>query len=154
MKNDIIKQALDILEKGYILLGKDDQKDYFEKSIASVKNASELVGDNKEKEAYLVDASVKYANQLCFILFRDNTLPDSLAEEYRKLPTPEETSEEVKEFTNARDARFEELKKQHQVATEEQKDLDIFLGVIAGMSQEEAARRMAEHDAQLAQMKG
>lgn len=154
MKNDIIKQALDILEKGYILLGKDDQKDYFEKSIASVKNASELVGDNKEKEAYLVDASVKYANQLCFILFRDNTLPDSLAEEYRKLPTPEETSEKVKEFTNARDARFEELKKQHQVATEEQKDLDIFLGVIAGMSQEEAARRMAEHDAQLAQMKG
>ena len=154
MKNDIIKQALDILEKGYVLLGKDDQKNYFEKTIASIKNASELVGDNKEKEVYLVDASVKYANQLCFILFRDNTLPDSLAEEYRKLPTPEETSENVKEFTDARDARFEELKKQHQVATEEQKDLDIFLGVIAGMSPEEAARKMAEHDAQLAQMRG
>ena len=102
--------------------------------------------NNKEKATRMQDAAVKFANQLCFILFREDTITGELTDLLRCLPTPESTTELVKEFTDEREARIKALNDAHAVIMDEQKDLDIFLGVIAGMSPEEAERRMKEHD--------
>lgn len=148
MKN-IVAVATSVIEKGTPLLVDESQKDYFVKTTESLKTALGLVGENQEKMARMQDAAVKYANQLCFILFRTQALTDELETEFRKLPSPEATSSVVKHLNDERDARIAEINKAHEAIIDEQKDLDIFLAVIAGMSQEEAARKMAEHDAQL-----
>ena len=68
---------------------------------------------------------------------------------FRRLVTPEFTGEQVREFEKARDERIEEINNMHQTIVDEQKDLDIFTAVIAGMSKEEAEKKMAEYEAQV-----
>lgn len=150
---EVVAKAMEILEKGSPLLTDEEQSAYFANTLTSLKSADELV-DNKEKATRMQDAAVKFANQLCFILFREGTITDELTDMLRSLPTPEETTMLVKQFNDDREGRIQALNEAHSKIVDEQKNLDIFLGVIAGMSPEEAARRMKEHDDQVkAQLK-
>lgn len=146
--NGTYSSALEIIKKGAELLKDEKQKEYFADVIKSLGVAEDLV-NNEEKAARMIDATVKFANQLCFILFREGTITEELTAELRELPSPEQTSEPVKAFSDERDSRIDEINKKHAAIIDEQKELDIFLGVIAGMSAEEAARRMQEHDEQV-----
>lgn len=148
--NDTYGAALGIIKKGAELLKDEKQKDYFSDVIKSLGTAEDLV-NNDEKAVRMIDATVKFANQLCFILFREATITEELTAALRELPSPEATSEPVKKFNDEREGRIEDLNKKHAEIIDEQKELDIFLGVIAGMSAEEAARRMQEHDEQVKQ---
>jgi flagellar motility protein MotE (MotC chaperone) len=145
---EVVAKSMEIIEKGTPLLTDEKQTEYFKGVLESLKTADGLV-DNKEKATRMQDAAVKFANQLCFILFREDTITKELTDLLRSLPTPETTTELVKEFTDAREARIKALNGAHAAIMDEQKNLDIFLGVIAGMSPEEAARRMKEHDDQV-----
>lgn len=145
---EVVAKSMDIIEKGTPLLTDEKQTEYFKGVLESLKTADGLV-DNKEKASRMQDAAVKFANQLCFILFREGTITEELTDMLRCLPTPESTSELVKEFTDEREARIKALNDAHAAIMDEQRNLDIFLGVIAGMSEEEAARRMKEHDDQI-----
>lgn len=145
---EVVAKAMEILEKGTPLLKDEDQSAYFTGTLQSLKNADELV-DNKEKAVRMQDASVKFANQLCFILFREDVITKELTDLLRCLPTPETTTELVKQYNDDRDARIKALNDAHSAIVDEQKNLDIFLGVIAGMTPEEAAKRMKEHDDQV-----
>ena len=84
-----------------------------------------------------------------FILFRADNLDDGLVKDFRALPTAEYTGEEVRKFEDARQERIDGLNDMHQEIVDEQKDLDIFTAVIAGMSKEEAEAKMAEYEAQV-----
>lgn len=145
---DIFQQSIEILTKGTPLLKNEEQKDYFNKTIEYLNNAKDIA-NNEEKTALLSDAAVKYANQICFILFRENTITEELTTSIRNLITPEESSKIANEFNTARQDRINELNKQHEVIVEEQKDLDIFFGVISGKSVEEAKELMAKHEADI-----
>ena len=146
--SEVIAKAMETIEKGTPLLTDKAQEEYFIKTLQSLKDAEELV-DNDEKTARMKDASVKFANQLCFILFREGTITQDLTDLLRSLPTPEMTSEEVKAYTDARDARIKALNDAHSLIVDEQKNLDVFLAVIAGYSKEEAVKKMKEHDEQV-----
>lgn len=146
----IFTKAKAIIAEGKELLKDEKQKTYFDGVIESLNAAEEMV-DNDEKNARLEDASIKFVNQLCFILFREELITDDLTARLRELPSPEETAEAVRKFDTERDARIEELNKKHEEIIDEQKGLDLFTAVIAGYSKEEAARKMAEHDAQIQQ---
>ena len=146
--SEVIAKAMETIEKGTPLLTDKAQEEYFIKTLQSLKDAEELV-DNDEKTARMKDASVKFANQLCFILFREGTITQDLTDLLRSLPTPEMTSEEVKSYTDARDARIKALNDAHSLIVDEQKNLDVFLAVIAGYSKEEAVKKMKEHDEQV-----
>lgn len=140
--------ALDILTKGTPLLTNEEQKKYFEDTIQYLNNAKEIA-NNEEKNALLADAIIKYANQLCFILFRENTITDELTTEIRGLITPEESSKMAHTYQEARQTRIDDLNRQHEAIVEEQKDLDIFFGVISGKSAEEAKALMEQHQADI-----
>lgn len=142
---EVVAKSMEIIEKGTPLLTDEKQTEYFKGVLESLKTADGMV-NNKEKATRMQDAAVKFANQLCFILFREDTITGELTDLLRCLPTPESTTESVKEFTDEREARIKALNDAHAAIMDEQKDLDIFLGVIAGMSPEEAERRMKEHD--------
>ena len=148
----IWKEATEFMEGTVDLLTDEKQKDYFTKTIASLKTASGLVEDSDEKMARLCDAAVKYANQLAFILFRQGALSEEHTAKFRSLPTPEYTGDEVRKFEDVRQAKIDSINKQQQEVMDEQKALDIFTAVIAGMSEDEAKQRMAEHEQQIKEM--
>lgn len=152
-KTEVVAKSMEIIEKGTPLLTDEKQIEYFKGVSESLKSADEMV-DNLEKATRMQDAAVKFANQLCFILFREDTITKELTDLLRCLPTPESTTELVKQFSDEREARIKALNDAHAVIMDEQKNLDIFLGVISGLSAEEAARRMKAHDDQVkAQLK-
>ena len=140
--------GIKLISEGVVLLTDEKQKEFFEGILKSLEIAK-VEADNEEKLARFVDASIKYANQISFILFRAGALTDEMTAELRALPTPEETAVKVKEFNDARQARIDEVNKQHQTIFEEEKALDVFTGIIAGLSKEDAEKRMAEHEAKI-----
>lgn len=140
--------GIKLINEGLALLKDEKQKEFFSGIVKSLEVAKAEANDD-EKKARLIDASVKYANQISFILFRQNSISDEMAAELRELPTPEDTAAKVQEFNAARQARIDEVNKQHQAIFEEEKALDVFTGIIAGLSKEEAEKRMAEHEAKI-----
>ena len=145
--NSFIKNAVGLLED-------EKQKDYFTKVSASIETAAGMVDESEEKLARLCDAGIKYANQLAFILFRANKLDGELLAEFRLLSTPEYTGESVRKFDDVRQAKIDSITAQQKEVLSEQEDLDIFTAVIAGMSEEEAKRRMDEQKEKLHQLQG
>lgn len=150
----IYEEANSFIKNAVGLLDDEKQKEYFTNVSTSIESATKMVGDNEEKLARLCDAGVKYANQIAFILFRANKLDGELLAEFRTLATPEHTGESVRKFEEVRQAKIDSITKQQEEVLAEQKELDIFTAVIAGMTAEEAERRMNEQAEQLRQMQG
>lgn len=144
----IYQEALKVIEKATPSLVEEKQKEYFTKIAESIRVASGLVNNDDEKMARLTDAAVKYANQVMFILYRADKLTDELTAAFRALPSAEETGDAVRKIDEERQKRIDEINNMHQQIVDEQKDLDIFTAVIAGMSKEEAEAKMAEYEAQ------
>lgn len=141
----ITTDSIALIEAVTAKISDERQKNFFEGILKSLELAGKEA-DNEEKETRLEDAAVKYANQSSFILFRQNDLTPDLEAKLRELPTPESTSEKVKAFNDARQKRIDKINAQHQAIFEEEKALDVFTGIIAGMSKEEAEKRMKEHE--------
>ena len=129
----------------------EDQKKYFDNVVESLKTAEGMVNGEEEREVRLLDASVKFANQLAFILFRNGTISEEDSATFRELPAPEETSKRVREFEAKQQERIDEINKMQQAIMDERKDLDLFLAIISGMTKEEAQKRMAQYEEQIAQ---
>ena len=142
----IYKEALDVIEKATPQLDDDKQKEYFTKIAESIRTASGLVNEDEEKLVRLCDAAVKYANQVMFILYRSDKTTDELTAAFRALPSAEYTGEEVRKIEAERQKRIDEINSMHEQIVNEQKDLDIFTAVIAGMSKEDAEKKMAQYE--------
>lgn len=140
-------KAKSYLEKAVKVLPEDNHNhDYFAKFLTSFENAKKIA-DSDEKKAYLADATVKVANQLSFILFRENLLTEDLEKEYRALPSAEETTKTLEEVNKARKDKYEELAKMNKEAEDEQADIDVFQQVLGGRSIEEAKQKLEDYKA-------
>lgn len=148
----MFEKAYELLKALSEKLTDEDQKKYFEKVLASLDVAADMVGDDEEKQVRIVDAAVKYVNQLAFILFRNGSISEEETAEFRELPAPEETSKKVREFEDAHQAKIDAINEQQKAIMDERKGLDLFLAIISGMSEEEAKAKMAQYEAQIAQM--
>ena len=142
------ESGIELIKSGIDLLKDEKQKKFFEGIVKSLEVAKAEI-NNDEKAARFIDASVKYANQISFILFRQNTITEDMTTVLRGLPTPEDTAASVQEFNDARQKRIDSVNEMHKEIFEEQKDLDVFTGIIAGLTKEDAERRMAEHEAKI-----
>ena len=142
------ESGIELIKSGIDLLKDEKQKKFFEDNIKSIEVAKAEI-NNDEKAARFIDASVKYANQISFILFRQNAITDAMTTTLRGLPTPEDTAASVQEFNDARQKRIDSINEMHKEIFDEQKDLDVFTGIIAGLTKEDAERRMAEHEAKI-----
>lgn len=142
---EVAEQAKAYIEKAIKVLPEDNHNhEYFAKFLTSFDNAKELV-DNDEKKAIITDASVKVANQLTFIMFREGLLSEELEKEYRGLPKPEETTEKLEEVNKVRKDKYEELAKANKAAEDEQADIDMFQQVLGGRSVEEAKQKLEDY---------
>lgn len=153
---DTIKAANKIIKEGVELLPDDAKKDF--KAQASdifineaIANALGAVNENEEKIAMLRAYAVQEANRVVTMLWRMELLTKELEEEYRKLPKMENMAAEYNMFTSARKERMDKIMADHKVIAEEEKELDIFKGIINGISAKEATKKYEEYQKQAQQ---
>ena len=143
---DTIKAANKIIKDGIALLPDDAKGDF--KAQASdifineaIANAMGCVNEDEEKTALLGAYAVQEANRVVTTLWRLELLPEAMEKAYRALPTMKEMADAYNEFTSARKARMDAIMADHKVIADEEKDLDIFKGIINGISAKEAEKR-------------
>lgn len=146
---EIIKEANKIIKDGIALLPDDAKTDYKTQTgeifiNEAIGNAMAMVNEDPEREALLGAYAVQEANRVITTLWREKLLPEDLEKEYRSLPTMKEMADAYNKFTSERQERMDDVMAQHRAIAEEEKDLDIFKGVINGMSKKEAERKYEE----------
>ena len=150
---DTIKAANRIIKDGIALLPDEAKGDYKAQTsdifiYEAINNACGMVNGDLEKEALLEAYAVQEANRVVTTLWREKLLPDTLEAAYRALPTMKEMADAYNQFTGDRKARMDKVMEQHRAIAEEEKELDIFKGVINGMAKEEAEKKYAEYQKQ------
>lgn len=153
---ETIKAAKKIIKEGITLLPDEAKTDYKTQLgdifiDEAISNACGMVNDDDEKKALLGAYAVQEANRVVTTLWREKLLPDMLEAEYRALPTMKEMADKYNEFTSARKARMDEVMAAHKKIADEEGELDIFKGVINGMSRAEAEKKYKEFKEQQAQ---
>ena len=143
---DTIKAANKIIKEGIALLPDDAKGDF--KAQASdifideaINNAMGAVNEDAEKTALLGAYAVQEANRVVTTLWRLELLPEATEKAYRALPTMKTMADAYNEFTSARKARMDAIMADHKVIADEEKELDIFKGIINGISAKEAERK-------------
>ena len=143
---DTIKVANKIIKDGIALLP-DDAKGDFKAQTSdifineAIANALGAVNKNEEKEALLKAYTVQEANRVVTTLWRLQLLPEDMEKTYRELPTMKEVADAYNEFTSARKEKMDKIMADHKVIAEEEKELDIFKGIINGISAKEAEKK-------------
>lgn len=147
---ETIKEANNIIKKGIALLPDDAKADF--KAQASdifineaISNALGAVNENEEKTALLKAYAVQEANRMASTLWRLNILPDTLEAAFRALPPMTEVAAEYNKFADERKERMDKIMADHKVIAEEERDLDIFKGIINGISAKEAEKKYEDY---------
>lgn len=143
---DTIKEANKIIKEGIALLPDDAKGDF--KAQASdifvneaIANAMGAVNEDEEKTALLGAYAVQEANRIVTTLWRLELLPEDMEKAYRALPTMKDMADAYNEFTSARKERMDKIMADHKVIAEEEKELDIFKGIVNGISAKEAEKK-------------
>ena len=147
---DTIKEANKIITEGVALLPDDAKADYKTQTgdlfiYEAISNACGMTNKNEEKEALLRAYAVQEANRVVTTLWREKLLTNELETAYRALPTMKEMADEYNKFTSARKEKMDKVMEQHRAIAEEERELDIFKGVINGMNKDEAEKKYEEY---------
>lgn len=153
---DTIKIANKIIKAGIALLPDEAKADYKAQAAdifidEAINNACGAVNANEEKIALLGAYAVQEANRVVATLWREELLTPELEKEYRTLPKMSEMASKYNEYVDARKARMDKIMADHKVIAEEEKDLDIFKGIVNGVPAEESEKRYAEYQEQAQQ---
>lgn len=147
---DTIKAANKIIKDGIALLPDDAKGDFRAQASDifindAISNAMGAVNEDPEKTALLSAYAVQEANRLVTTLWRLELLPEGMEKEYRALPSMKEMADAYNEFTGARKERMDKIMADHKVIAEEEKELDIFKGIINGISAKEAKAKYEDY---------
>lgn len=150
---DTIKEANKIIKEGIALLPDEAKADF--KAQASdifideaINNACGAVNENEEKIALLKAYAVQEANRVVTTLWRLQLLPKDMEKAYRKLPAMTETAAGYNKFTDDRKSRMDNVLAAHRAISGEEKELDIFKGIINGIPAEESEKRYNDYQKQ------
>lgn len=150
---DTTTKAVKFVEKALKLLPEDHRDhDYFVRFLGAYDNA-EKIADNDEKAAILYSTAIRVSHQLASILFRLNLLTDEVEKEYREFPLPEDADEEYHNVASGRLKVAEDLRAKLNEAQDEQAEIDVFIQVVNGKTEEEAREKLNEYKAQAAMRK-
>lgn len=146
---ETIKQANKVIRDGIALLPDDAKGDF--KAMRSdifideaINNACGALNEDAEKTAMLKAYAVQEANRVASTLWRLNLITPELEMEYRQLPPQEEMAANYNDFLDARNARVDEIMAKDKEIRDEKRELEIFMGIINGVSAADAEK---EYDA-------
>ena len=147
---DTIKAANKIIKEGIALLPDEAKGDF--KAQASdifideaINNACGALNENPEKIDMLTAYAVQEANRVASTLWRLGLISKDLEKEYRALPSQAEVAKAYNEFIDARNKRVDEIMEKDKEIREEKRVLDIFMGIINGISAEESEKKYDDY---------
>lgn len=143
---ETIKQANKVIRDGIALLPDDAKGDF--KAMRSdifvneaISNAMGAINENEEKTALLKAYAVQEANRVASSVWRlVPPVPEEFEKEFRALPSMKEVADAYNVFTDDRKARMDKVMAAHKVIADEEGELDIFKGIINGISAKEAEK--------------
>ena len=147
---DTIKAANKVIKEGIALLA-DDMKGDFKAQASdifideAINNACGALNENEEKIAMLRAYAVQEANRVASTLWREGLITPEYEKEYRALPSMKEMADAYNVFPDERKGRMDEVMADHKVIADEERELDIFKGIINGIPAEESEKRYDEY---------
>lgn len=147
---DTIKAANKVIKEGIALLA-DDMKGDFKAQASdifideAINNACGALNENEEKIAMLRAYAVQEANRVASTLWREGLITPEYEKEYRALPSMKEMADAYNVFTDERKSRMDEVMADHKLIADEERELDIFKGIINGIPAEESEKRYDEY---------
>lgn len=115
------------------------------KDITSYLETAKTMADDNKKRTCLYDAATKYATQLAFRLFAEDSLDEETAKIYRAFEAVAEVSEYAKAYSEEDKARADAITKMQQEYMAEREPFEVFMAVIGGMSEEEAKAKQEKY---------
>ena len=142
---DTIKAANKVIRDGIALLPDEAKGDF--KAMRSdifideaIANAMGAVNENEEKTALLRAYAVQEANRVASTVWRLVPMPEDFEKEYRALPSLKEVADAYNAFTDEHKKRMDEVMAAHKAIADEEGDMDIFKGIINGISAKDATK--------------
>lgn len=149
----LIKKEKDFLKEATTLLEDENDKEYFTRKKGIFRTAATLAETPEQKEL-LLNNLVQARHQIVFLLFRRRLITDNLTEKFLSMMTIEEANRRYAALEDERKARQDEEAKRINVLREEESKLDIFKGVLAGMTKEKAEEELKKYQAEAAKAMG
>lgn len=147
---DTIKAANKVIKKGITLLPDEAKKDFMSQSNKdlpineAIGNACGALNENAEKTAMLKAYAIQEANRVASTLWRLGLITEELEAEYRALPPQDEAAKEYNNFLDERNERIDEIMEQDKAIREERREMEIFMGIINGISVDESEKKYDE----------
>lgn len=157
---DTIKAANKIIKEGIALLPDDAKKDFIARANEeittgdAINNACGALNGDEEKIAMLTAWAVQEANRVVTMLWRMELLTPELEKEYRKLPTMKTVETEYNKFVDIRKKRLDEAMDLQRKLADEDRDLQIFQGIVNGIPAEKAEKEYDSYRKQQQQAMG
>lgn len=148
-----IKKAKEFLKLGTKELENEpfteDDRKFFQDAKKANLAAEGLIGDDDhEKKMLLLIQYVQLCNKLMFLIFRKGDY-SKVEEAYRKLISIDEVAKGYEAFTKRHQEERDKIQKLIDADREEEHKLDVFKGVLNGMSVEQAEEQLNKYEAQV-----
>lgn len=139
-----IEKVFTFIRQNLKTLTEKADREAFKEILTHLETAKTMATDDR-RTACLMDAAIKYANQLAFRLFVEDKLDEETLKIFRGFDTVKNISEEVAKYTEVDKKRTDEITRLQTEYLNERRPFEIFQAVIGGMSEEEAKKKQAEY---------
>lgn len=144
-----IKKNIEVVKEATVLLPEDMPEDTRKLWQNVPKRAEDALGlikendpDTERKLTLIEDATSKYANQICFYLFRANLMTADLTDAFRALRTPEDTTKDIERQEAVMKKIEDDLLKERDDLIARNESYELIQAVLGGYSVEEAKKRI------------
>ena len=143
---DLIKDEKAFLKECTTLLQDENDKTYFTRKKGIFRTA-EALADTPEQKELLFNNFVQARHQLVFLLFRRQLITDDVTKKFLGMMTIEDANKRYAAVEDERKKRQDEESVRIKELQEEENKLDIFKGVLSGMTKEKAEEELAKYKA-------
>ena len=150
---ELIKEEKNFIKEASELLTNETDKEYFTRKKGIFRTAATLAETPEQKEL-LLNNLVQARHQLVFLLFRREIITDEITKKFLSMMTIEDANKRYADVEDERKKRQEEESVRINALREEENKLDIFKGVLSGMTKEKAEEELKKYQAEAAKAMG
>lgn len=150
---ELIKEEKNFIKEASELLTNETDKEYFTRKKGIFRTAGTLAETPEQKEL-LLNNLVQTRHQLVFLLFRRELITDEITKKFLSMMTIEDANKRYADVEDERKKRQEEESVRINALREEENKLDIFKGVLSGMTKEKAEEELKKYQAEAAKAMG
>lgn len=143
---ELIKEEKAFIKEASELLTNETDKEYFTRKKGIFRTAGTLAETPEQKEL-LYNNLVQTRHQLVFLLFRRELITDEITKKFLSMMTIEDANKRYAAVEDERKKRQDEEAVRINELREEENKLDVFKGVLSGMTKEKAEEELAKYQA-------